>query len=194
MQTIMHNPQDNLISAKILQAFQANKSQCLIFLLKVSDQVVLSTMHCRQEIRAGDPTCIAKFMPHFDGPFHSRVLMENILQLPWIYWISQMFSLFSTHWRFAPSQKTMTLCISLSGTHTTGTPQYQMSTRILHWQNHQWTKMWKENPLPSVLARRRPWKWFMATEWRTYQLWGTGYLNENPQSYNFVCNFSQTSW
>ena len=72
MQTIVHDAEDNLISAKVSQAFQANKSRCLSFPFKVSDHVVLLTAHCRCKFRAGDPNHIAKFMPRFDEPFHIK--------------------------------------------------------------------------------------------------------------------------
>ena len=62
--------QDNLLEARISQAFQANKSQNLSFPFKVGDQVILSTVHQRREYKSGDEHCIAKFMPRFDGPYN----------------------------------------------------------------------------------------------------------------------------
>ena len=84
MQLTVSEAQDNLISAKVSQAFHANKSRSLIFPFKVGDRVVLSTVHRRREIRANDPNRVAKFMPRFDGPFlikhtdekHSTVTLD----------------------------------------------------------------------------------------------------------------------
>ena len=107
MQTMVHNIQDNLILAKVSQAFQANKSRCLSFPFKVSDHVVLSMAHCRHELRAGDPNPVAKFMPHFDGLFLIKILTRNTLQLPLICQTSLVFILYYTHWKFKPSGRTM---------------------------------------------------------------------------------------
>lgn len=54
--------------------------------------MVLSTLHRRREIKAGDSNRVAKFMPRFDGPFmvkstnerHSTVTLD-LLELPHIF-------------------------------------------------------------------------------------------------------------
>jgi hypothetical protein len=84
MQLLVSTAQDNLISAKISQAFQANKSHSNIFPFKIGERVVLSTLHRHREIKAGDPNRVAKFMPRFDGPYlikhtnekHSTVTLD----------------------------------------------------------------------------------------------------------------------
>jgi hypothetical protein len=84
MQLLVSDAQDNLISAKVSQAFQANKSRSMSFPFKIGDRVVLSTVHRRREIKARDPNRVAKFMPRFDGPFlikntdekHSTVTLD----------------------------------------------------------------------------------------------------------------------
>ena len=84
MQLDVANAQDNLISAKISQASQANKHRNTSFPFEVGNRVILSTFHRRREIRAGDPNRVAKFMPRFDGPYsiksidtkHSRVTLD----------------------------------------------------------------------------------------------------------------------
>jgi chromodomain-containing protein len=84
MQLCVHEAQDNLLVAKVSQAFQANKTHSLVFPFKPGDRVVLSTLHRCCEIRAGDPNHVAKFMPRFDGPFtvkdtderHSTVTLD----------------------------------------------------------------------------------------------------------------------
>ena len=84
MQLDVSEAQDNLISAKVSQAFQANKSRTLSFPFKIGDRVVLSTLHRRRELKAGDPNRVAKFMPRYDGPFtikntderHSTVTLD----------------------------------------------------------------------------------------------------------------------
>ena len=84
MTATISKAQDNLISAKISQASQANKKHSLTFPFKIGDRVVLSTLHCHHEFRAGDSNRVAKFMPCFDGPFvikdtdekHSTVTLD----------------------------------------------------------------------------------------------------------------------
>ena len=84
MQADISEAKDNLISSKITQAFQANKSRSLSFPFKVGDKVVLSTLHRRRDLKAGDPNRVAKFMPRFDGPYiikntdekHSTVTLD----------------------------------------------------------------------------------------------------------------------
>jgi Chromo (CHRromatin Organisation MOdifier) domain len=92
MQHTITEAQDNLPTSKILQAFQAKKTCSLVFPFKVGQHVVLSTLHCRREIKAGDPNQVAKFMPHFDGPYvikkidkrHSTVTLD-LPNLPHIF-------------------------------------------------------------------------------------------------------------
>ena len=84
MQDNVSEARDNLISAKVTQAFQSNKSRNLSFPFKTGDKVVLSTVHRRRDLKAGDPNRVAKFMPRFDGPFiikstderHSTVTLD----------------------------------------------------------------------------------------------------------------------
>jgi hypothetical protein len=69
MQSDVSEAQVNLISMKISQAFHANKHRTFVFPFKIGDKVVLLTLHRRRELKAGDPNCVAKFMPRYDGPF-----------------------------------------------------------------------------------------------------------------------------
>ena len=100
MQNITYMAQDNLISAKVSQAFQANKSHSVIFPFKIGDCVVLSMLHCHHEFRANDPNCITKFMPRFDGPFfiedtdekHSTVTLD-LPNLPSIFPVFHMLKI-----------------------------------------------------------------------------------------------------
>ena len=77
MQINISEAQDNLITAKVSQAFQANKSRSLDFPFKTGDRVVLSTLHWRQEFKANDSNRVAKFMPRFDGPFKIKSTNEK---------------------------------------------------------------------------------------------------------------------
>ena len=36
---------------------------------KIEDHMTLSTLHHWQEFTTGDPSCVAKFIPRFDGPY-----------------------------------------------------------------------------------------------------------------------------
>ena len=92
MQSSVSDAQDNLLTSKISQAFQANKSRSLTFPFKAGDRVVLSTLHRRHELKSGDKNRVAKFMPRFDGPFtikstderHSTVTLD-LPNLPQIF-------------------------------------------------------------------------------------------------------------
>jgi hypothetical protein len=76
--------QDNLLAAKIHQAFQANKDRQLKFPFRVGDRVVLLTLHRRREYKSGEQHQAAKFMPCYDGPYrilntdkaHSTVTLD----------------------------------------------------------------------------------------------------------------------
>ena len=84
MQSTVAEAQDNLISAKISQAFQSNKKRSLTFPFKIGNKIVLSTLHRCRVLNAGNTNRVAKFMPCFDGPFiikntdelHSTVTLD----------------------------------------------------------------------------------------------------------------------
>jgi len=62
---------DNLLVAKISQAFESNKS-CVAdksFPYKIGDSVLLSTLHRRSEYLSGNGKRVAKFLPCFDRPY-----------------------------------------------------------------------------------------------------------------------------
>ena len=62
---------DNLLVAKISQAFEANKNRNVDeeFPYKIGDSVLLSTLHRRSEYLSGNGKRVAKFLPRFDGPY-----------------------------------------------------------------------------------------------------------------------------
>ena len=76
--------QDNLLQAKISQSVKANKHHSLIFPFTVGSRIRLTTLHRRNEYKAKGEKRVAKFMPHFDGPYtvvntdekHSTVTIE----------------------------------------------------------------------------------------------------------------------
>jgi transposase InsO family protein len=84
MTHIERNAQDNLLTAKVKQAFHANKERTLTFPFRVGDRVVLTTLHRRREYKSGDHPRAAKFMPRYDGPYaitatdeaHSTVTLD----------------------------------------------------------------------------------------------------------------------
>jgi hypothetical protein len=59
---------DMLLTNKISQAFHANKSRGAEDMFNVGDKVMLATLHCCWEYKAGDKNHVAKFFPRFDGP------------------------------------------------------------------------------------------------------------------------------
>src|SRR5713226_8497265 len=54
MQPLEMEATDNLLTAKILQAHQANKHHSTKFPFKIGDQVLISTKHQRQEYKSVD--------------------------------------------------------------------------------------------------------------------------------------------
>jgi hypothetical protein len=60
---------ENLLTAKISQAKQANKTHCPEYDIKVGDHVKLSTVHqCVEYLKKGEKQ-VAKYMCWFDGPY-----------------------------------------------------------------------------------------------------------------------------
>ena len=61
--------QDNLLAAKIRQAYHANKHQAPEVIYKEGDLVMLSTDNRRRNYKRKDKKRVAKFMPRNDGPY-----------------------------------------------------------------------------------------------------------------------------
>ena len=61
--------QDNLLAAKIQQAYHANEHRAPEDIYEVSDLVMLSTKNHRCNYKCKGKTHIAKFMPWNDGPY-----------------------------------------------------------------------------------------------------------------------------
>jgi len=84
--------QDNLLMAKILQLTQSNKHRTLKFPFKLGSHVQLLTLHQCNDYKAKGEKHVAKFMPHYDGPYtiidvdedHSTVTL-NLLNSPNIF-------------------------------------------------------------------------------------------------------------
>lgn len=67
----VNDAKDNLLLAKISQAFEANKSRSVdqTFPYKIGDSVLLSTLHRRSAFILAEGKRAAKFFPRFDGPY-----------------------------------------------------------------------------------------------------------------------------
>ena len=61
--------QDNLLQTKISQSVEANPHRSLNFPFSVGSRVHLTTLHRRNEYKAKGEKRVAKFMPHYDGPY-----------------------------------------------------------------------------------------------------------------------------
>jgi hypothetical protein len=69
MEEEMNTTKDNLLAAKLHQAYFANKDRQLDAAFKVGEKAYLATAHRRRDyIRAKDSR-VAKFMPSYDGPY-----------------------------------------------------------------------------------------------------------------------------
>ena len=77
---------DCLLAAKLRQAHKANKDQIVDPAYRVGDQVLLATVHRQQDYVQAKDGRVAKFMPHFDGPYNVlKAYPESslyMLQLP----------------------------------------------------------------------------------------------------------------
>ena len=84
LETDVFEAQDNLLKAKLSQAVQANKQHTLTFPFVTGSRMQLSTLHRRKEFKAKGEKHVAKFMPHYDGPYtivdtdevHSTVTLD----------------------------------------------------------------------------------------------------------------------
>ncbi len=67
----VNDAKDNLLLAKISQAFEANKSRKIndTFPYKIGDSVLLSTLNRQSAFLSSDGKCAVKFVPRFDGPY-----------------------------------------------------------------------------------------------------------------------------
>jgi len=75
----VEDAKDHLLEAKCMQAFYTNRDHGEEDVFKIGDKVMLSTLHCRREFTANDPSCIAKFIPCFDGPYNIVNSMPEFL-------------------------------------------------------------------------------------------------------------------
>ena len=69
LQTDVNEAKDNLLQAKIFQTFYANQHRSPDPPFKIGDEVMLSTLHRRQEFKKKGEKRAAKFFPCFDGPY-----------------------------------------------------------------------------------------------------------------------------
>ena len=60
---------DNLMLAKISQSVFTNNYRSQTISYKVGDLIMLSTLNRRWDYKSSGKHCVAKFMPHFDGPY-----------------------------------------------------------------------------------------------------------------------------
>lgn len=86
LETDVHEAQDNLLAAKVRQAYHANIHRAPEDVYEVGDLVMLSTKHRRRNYKKGGKKRVAKFMPRRDGPYKIVKAFpersEYTLQLP----------------------------------------------------------------------------------------------------------------
>ncbi len=89
MQPMEMEASDNLLTAKVSQAFHANITHTAHFPFKCGDKVLLSTVHCQQTHNSATTSHTAKFFPCFNRPYtithtnkrHSTVTLELLKHL-----------------------------------------------------------------------------------------------------------------
>ena len=67
--TSVADTRNNLMLAKITQAFHSNSARGSSVSYKIVDKVLLSTLNRRKDYKSNDAIRIAKFMPRYDGPY-----------------------------------------------------------------------------------------------------------------------------
>jgi len=86
LQTDVNKAKDNLLQAKVFQSFYANQHRSLELLFEIGDEVMLSTLHRRQECKKKGEKRAAKFFPRYDSPYHiidaHTVSSNYTLELP----------------------------------------------------------------------------------------------------------------
>lgn len=61
--------QDNLLQAKVQQAFQSNKNRGLEVEYKIGDKVMLTMLHRHNDYKCKNQLQVTKLMPRRDGPY-----------------------------------------------------------------------------------------------------------------------------
>ena len=69
LQNNTNEAKDNLLQAKVFQTFYANQYRSPKIPFKIGDEVMLSTLHSRQEFKKKGEKQVAKFFPRYDGPY-----------------------------------------------------------------------------------------------------------------------------
>ena len=86
IETDVVEAKDNLLHAKVFQTYYANLNRSPNIPFKVGDKIMLSTLHCRQQFKKKGKKWVAKFFPHFNGPYNiidTHVSTSNYtLELP----------------------------------------------------------------------------------------------------------------
>jgi hypothetical protein len=69
IQTDVNEAKDNLLQAKVFQSHYANLNRSPEIPFKISNKVMLLTLHCHQEFKKKGEKQATKFIPHYDGPY-----------------------------------------------------------------------------------------------------------------------------
>jgi hypothetical protein len=69
LESDLNEAKDNLIAAKLSQTIQANNDRTDNFSITSGDCVLLSTLNRCNNYKKKGQKSVAKFMPHFDGPY-----------------------------------------------------------------------------------------------------------------------------
>jgi len=69
LKTDVNDAKDNLLEAKVSQAYYVNERRGTEEIYVIGDKVMLSTLHRRQEYKKKGEHRVAKFFPRYDGPY-----------------------------------------------------------------------------------------------------------------------------
>ena len=69
IETDVAEVKDHLLQAKVFQTHYANLHRSPEIPFKIGDKVMLSTLHRCQQFKKKGEKWVAKFFPHYDGPY-----------------------------------------------------------------------------------------------------------------------------
>ena len=156
VQTDVAEAKDNLLLAKIFQTYHANIHRSPEPQFQIGDKVMLSTLHCRQEFKKKGKKWVAKFFPHYDGPYN--IINEHAATLNYTLELLNNPNTYPTYHtselkNFVPNDP---CTLSWPRTITTTTnPNTRWSRRVPSTRNSGFTLMW----LRMAISHTMGWLW-----------------------------------
>jgi hypothetical protein len=97
IENIANNAHDTLLATMVWQSHYANKNCHANNVYVIGDKVMLSTLHHHHKYIQGKSNCVAKCLPHYDGPYEIINSFPQFSATHLNYLILQMSSPLSMH-------------------------------------------------------------------------------------------------